>query len=541
MGGQIALRSMLALMACAMSDGATADTPSTTSTVAPQARPMPAFDIQAFDIDGNSLLDQETIESAVYPFTGPQKSRQDVDSARSALQKAYQTRGYQSVVVEIPPQDARSGFIRLHVVEAPVGRLRVVGSNYNSLNAIKEQVPSIQEGKVPDFNQAQKEVAELNRLPDRQITPLIKPGKIPGTVDIDLKVKDNLPVHGSVEVNNDHAQNTTPIRATATVSYANLWQLGHTLSMTALLAPKNLHDAQVYSGSYMAPIWGTPWSVLLYGYDSNSDVVTLGGVDVLGKGYAIGLRGILQLPSWKDIAQSVNFGIDFKHFLENELFAGLNAPPPVIDEYFPLVASYTLQAADDLSSATLGVAATMGLRGPGSSQAAFLNKRASARANFVHVNIDADITADAGEYGQVGLRFAEQLADGALVSSEEFSAGGMTTVRGYLQSEALADNGVFASLEVRSPSFSSWVDSLIDQPIFDEWRAYGFTDGAVAWVLDPLPEQTSKFRIGSFGAGTRIRALNHLVTDFILAVPMRDGTATEAWRPYFQFSVKSEL
>src|SRR5262249_54767183 len=148
--------------------------------------PRAAFEIQAYDVDGNTLLDQEAVESAVYPYLGPDRSRDDVAAARDALQKAYQVKGYQSVVVEVPAQDARTGIIRLHVVEAPIGRLRVVDSHYSSLSRIKEEVPSLQEGKVPDFNQAQKEVAELNRLPERRVTPLIKPGKVPGTVDVDL-------------------------------------------------------------------------------------------------------------------------------------------------------------------------------------------------------------------------------------------------------------------------------------------------------------------------------------------------------------------
>jgi hemolysin activation/secretion protein len=534
LAGAFAALGALSNAACARADIANQSRPES-----PASNARPAFDIEAYDVDGNTVLDQETIESAVYPFLGPGRSKEDVFAARDALQKAYQTRGFQSVVVDVPQQDARAGVIRLHVIEAPVGRLRVVGSNYYSLDRIKEQAPSIQEGKVPDFNQAQKEVAELNRLPDRRVTPLIKPGKIPGTVDIDLKVNDTLPVHASVEVNNDHAQNTTPIRTAATISYANLWQMGHTLSLTALLAPKNFDDAQVYSGSYVAPIWGTPWSILLYGYDSNSSVITLGGTDVLGKGYAMGLRGIYQLPSWGEVGQSINFGLDYKHFLEN-LALGTSSTGAIID-YVPLVTTYTLQAAQDLSTATLGLALTLGLRGLGSSQEAFFNKRASARANFVHVNVDADITQDFGDVGQIALHMTEQLADGPLVSSEEFSAGGLTSVRGYLQSEALGDDGVFTSMEVRSPSIAPWFDSIVDQPIFEEWRFYGFTDGAIAWVLDALPGQQSKFKLGSFGLGSRLHAFGHLSTDLIVGIPMRDATVTKAWRPYFQFSVKTEL
>jgi hemolysin activation/secretion protein len=121
-------------------------------------------------------------------------------------------------------------------------------------------------------------------------------------------------------------------------------------------------------------------------------------------------------------------------------------------------------------------------------------------------------------------------------------------VRGYLQSEALGDDGLFASVELRSPSFASFANSKIDQPIFDDWRGFLFADGAYSWVLQALPSvvanqpgQQSVFRISSVGLGTRIHALSHLSSDLDLAFPLQDATVTKAWQPYFQFTVKSEL
>ncbi len=274
----------------------------------PQASPPPQqerrIDVEAYDVAGNTLLDTETIETAVYPFLGPQRTVEDVNAARDALEHAYQSRGYQSVVVEIPRQDGRDGVIQFHVVEAPIGRLRVVGAKYTSPSAIREQVSALQEGSVPDFNQAQQQITEANRLPDRRVVPTLKQGVVPGTVDVDLKVNDTLPVHGSAELNNDHGPDTRQLRATATVRYDNLFQLGQSLSLTYLRAPEDVHSGEVFSGSYLAPIWNTPFSVLTYAYNSNSNVETLGGADVLGKGYAIGLRGVLQLPTIDDVTRN---------------------------------------------------------------------------------------------------------------------------------------------------------------------------------------------------------------------------------------------
>jgi hemolysin activation/secretion protein len=538
---RIAAACLLASTARAIADPPPASPPAAaapSAATAAKAAPRVNFPIEAYDVDGNTLLDQDTVESAVYPFLGPDRTRDDVASARDALQKAYQSKGYQSVIVEVPAQDARTGIIKLHVVEAPVGRLRVVDSRYFSLNRIKEQVPALQEGKVPNFTAAQQEVNDVNRLPERRVTPLIKPGKVPGTVDVDLKVSDTLPVHGSIELNNDHNQNTQPLRTTLTASYGDLFQLGHSLTATVLLAPQDPSQTQVYSGSYLAPIWGTPWSISLFGYSSNSTVATLGGTNVLGKGYAIGTSGILQLPPLGDMNQILSAGLDFKHFIQN-LSLGETSQFAVV-EYFPLIGSYTLQYSGEGATASASASLTLGLRGPGSSTAKFQNNRSFARADFVHLNLDLQDTQDLDGGFQVATRLSGQLANQPLLSSEQFSAGGLISVRGYLQSEALGDDGLLGSIEFRSPSLSPIFDS-IDTSLVDEWRIYAFTDEAETWVLDALPGQQSQFKLMSVGVGTRLHALGHFLGEFDMGLPLRKGPATSAYSPYLEFSVKSEL
>ncbi len=49
------------------------------------------------------------------------------------------------------------------------------------------------------------------------------------------------------------------------------------------------------------------------------------------------------------------------------------------------------------------------------------------------------------------LRADAQLADRALLPFEQFSLGGIDSVRGYRQDALLTDNGIFASAEVRIP------------------------------------------------------------------------------------------
>ena len=504
-------------------------------------------DIDAYDVDGNTRLDQDTIAGAVYPYLGPQRTRQDVEDAAAALQRAYQDHGYQSVLVEIPPQSVTEGIVKLHVVEAPVGRLRVVGSRYVSPGFVRSVVPSLAEGRVPDFTQAQRELAALNRLPDRTITPIIKAGQQPGTLDVDLRVKDTLPVHASVDLNNDHSANTPALRLLATARYDNLWQLGNTLSFTYLTAPQDVSKSEVFAGSYFAPIYGTPWSLFLSGYQSNSIVNTLGGTGVLGDGYSISARAMATLPSIGEFTDSVSFGFTFNHFLQNISVTDLGVCTPegpglsscVTDQYLPLSVSYSISRTAPDWNMDGTISATFGTRGIGSTPSQFQNERAFAGGNFVHLNVDYSAMQSLWYDMQAAVHFSGQIADQPLVPTEQFAAGGLTSVRGYLQSEAIGDDGLDTTVELRSPSVASYVPYVGSS--IDDWRVFIFGDIAEVWVLDPLASQQRFFRLASTGLGTRLGALGYFTGSLDLAWPLITGPDSKAFQPVTTFDFKAEF
>lgn len=514
-------------------------------------RAAPAkFEITAFDVSGVSKLDADTVERTVYPFSGPDRTSKDVEAARKALQDAYAARGYEAVQVEIPPQpDALfgKGIVELRVTEAAVGQVRVTGSRYHALGVVREQVPSLAEGQPLNLKSLSGEIEAANRFPDRSVSPTFRAGKVPGTIDVDLKVEDKLPFHASVEVNNDHSPSTEPLRVIASARYSNLWQLGHTITGTYIVAPQDRHQTEVFSGSYSAPLLGTPWTLLLYGYSSNSNVAALGGVNVLGKGYQIGVRGIYRLPT-KSFYQNVSFGFDYKNFDQNVSVGGKLAGTEPI-EYIPLYASYAASRVTDSSSFDSTVSVTAGLRAlkkvscfqtdPTATCVPvdqFKNKDFDSNENFVHANIDLTYTR-ALKYDIVGfLRVYGQIADSHLITNEQFAIGGLSSVRGFLQSEAVGDDGYAVSAELRSPSIAPRLGAFVD-----EFRLYGFVEGGQVRVLHPLAEQTGGYSLLSAGGGARIRLLKTLSGELAVGVPLVDGPNTRAGDVRTTFSAKGEF
>ncbi|PXV60290.1 Hemolysin activation/secretion protein [Dyella jiangningensis] len=496
-------------------------------------QPPARFDVNEYLVRGNHLLNAVEIEQTVEPFLGPSRSLDDVHAARDALQKAYQAKGYQSVVVELPPQQVKNGVLLLQVVENSIGRVRVEGAKYHSPEAIRDAVPSLAEGSVPNFTKAQAELAQVNAQPGQQVVPVLKPGTLPQTMDVTLKVTDTYPLHASLEVNNDHSADTPELRTIANVRYDNLWQAGHAISATYIVAPQNRNAAEVYALSYLAPL-STSWSLLGSGYKSNSNANTLGGTNVLGKGHAFTLQATRNLPLLGAYSQSISFGINHKHFDQNITLGEQTSKVPIT--YDPVFVSYTGQRSGDKSNLAFTAALNLGISGLGSSRTEFDNLRYKAKDNYAYLHTDLTYTHLLGGDFALAVRGSVQLADSPLISSEQFAAGGASSVRGYLAAEDTGDNGAVASVELRSPSVADKLGSFVD-----DWRFHLFLDGGRVLLIDPLPDQRSRFSLLSTGVGTRFSLFRAVNAELQYAYPLHDGARTRSHDGQVLFSLKASL
>ncbi|WP_025140673.1 ShlB/FhaC/HecB family hemolysin secretion/activation protein [Achromobacter sp. DH1f] len=507
------------------------------------AQPAPAADsnarrvnINEYIVRGNTVLDARDIEKAVYPYLGPDRTLADIESAREALQTIYQERGYQSVYVDLPEQQVADGIVFLQVAETKVGRVRVVGAKHYSPLTIRDEVPALQEGAVPNFNQAQAQLTDLNKGASRQVVPLVKEGRVPGTMDVDLKVEDKNPWHASLGLNNDYSADTKRLRSTASLGYDNLWQLGHSVSLTFFTAPQETDNAKVWSGSYSMPL-DKQWSLQFTGYKSDSNVATIGGTNVLGKGFSFGMSAIYTLAPQGDWYNSLSVGLDYKKFDETTRFGNNEDRIPL--KYVPFTFSYNGYRYSESSQSSLGlsvVGASRSFFGMGSDWKEFDDKRYRASPSFALLRGDGTHTQNLFGDWQLGLRTGFQLSSGALVSNEQFSAGGSTSVRGYLAAERTGDDGFLGSVEWRTPSLARWLGSNVN-----EWRFYAFADAATLRLRDPLPEQDSSYSLASVGLGTRLQVLDWLSGSLDWGYPLKDGPNTKKHDPRLNFSVRASF
>lgn len=487
--------------------------------------------IQEYCVEGVRHLPRETVEETVYPFLGPGRSSDDVEQARAALEKAYRDAGFQTVAVQIPPQQVQEGVVVLQVVEGVVERLRVRGARFSSPNAIKAAAPSLAEGKVVNFNDVPREIIALNQLPDRRVTPTLRAAETPGAVDVDLNVVETSPLHASVELNNRRSANTTALRVNASVSDNNFLQRGDSLGLSFQVAPQRSADAQVFSGYYLARFAGASGlSLMLQGTKQDSNVSTLGGAAVTGRGETLGARALLRLPAAKNFYQTLSAGFDYKHFDQTLRVGGNDLVAPIT--YWPLTANYsaTLLGEKRTTDASLGV--TLHLRGVGSNPAAFDQRRYQADGSFVFLRGEISHTQEIGPGFQFFAKVSGQLANQALLDSEEASGGGLGTVRGYLESAVVGDNAAFGTLELRSPALG---------PKASDLRLYVFGDAGLLKIYQALPSQHSYFQLASYGVGSRVQFHDNFHGSIDAGMPLIAQAPTSAHDLHFTFRLWADF
>ena len=484
-----------------------------------------SFDLQEIRVEGSTVLPQEQVEEAVYPFLGPDRTASDVEQARAALAALYDKAGYPTVSVTVPPQhvDQTGGIIVMRVIERRVERLRVAGSRYFLPSAIRAGAPSLAPGTVPNMTKVSRDLVGLNLLPDRTVLPSLRPGREPDTVDVDLDVTDKFPLHGSLELNNRYNSGTTPLRLSASLSYDNFFQRGDTGTITYEVAPESVRDAEITSASYLFHIPGQTLSLLFSYLHSNSNVTTLGSTDVAGRGTSAGFRLLVPLGSTASFSHSFSVGWDYKRYYELDTFTSTGQVTSAPVTYYPLNANYAASwtGTHSTTDATLGI--ELGLSGLGSNSSAFDNKRFNAPPGFsilrAGITREQDLPHDVQLWGSV----QSQITNDPLVSSEQIGLGGADSLRGYLEAETLGDYGVTAQSELRSPSIAKYIKGPLKT-----WRFHFFADTGVESQRQSLPGTKATTALSSVGVGTRVNLWGYLNASVQDAQALSTGPDTKA-------------
>ena len=221
--------------------------------VATNSAPKTELNVQGYQVNGNTVLTPDNL-GMLTNYTGTNVSFARLREGLVQLQARYRDLGYSTISVALPPQKLTNGVVQVKVVEGRISRINITGNRYFSDNNIRRALPSLTTNVLLNSKWFQPELDQANANRDRQIYPVVSPGPDPGTTDLNLEVKDQLPLHGYVEVNDKSQPGTPLLRVDTALQYDNLWQYDNQIGFDYNFSPQEYKPPGSGSGFYDLPL-----------------------------------------------------------------------------------------------------------------------------------------------------------------------------------------------------------------------------------------------------------------------------------------------
>lgn len=473
------------------------------SVFADTGTPSVQFDINRFDVRGNTLLPATTVDSLVAPYLGKQRDFADVMGALEALEAAYRARGYQLVSIELPEQELNQGTVVLNVVQTKIGNVVIEGNSHFDDANIRRSLPALQEGQTPNLTAVSKSLKLAKENPAKKVTMRMKSGAEDDEVEATLAVTDESVWRTTVNLDNTGTVSTGRTRAGVVLQNANMFGLDHVMSLQYTTTLEEPSRVGVYGVGYHIPLYALGASMDFFASysDVNAGTVTAGIFDlaVSGKGSMYGARYNQNLPTVGNYESKLMYGLDLKEYKNSMQLLGVELGKDITVR--PVSVAY--QGDWALANGSVGFVATLlhNIKGgTNGHQQDFSNARVDAKASYTAVRIGASLTQALPANWLARAIINGQYTKDALIPGEQFGAGGSASVRGFMEREVVNDSGITGNFEVYTAPFcgaGKW-----------QCRALAFYDHAYLTRNHALPGEFTTIAINSIGLGLRMQLGN---------------------------------
>ena len=491
------------------------------------------FDIDRFEIEGNTLLKPGEIDAVLKPFTGKQREYSDVQQAIKALRQRYTTAGFNVVWVVSPEQDLDRGIVTLRIIEGRIGKVTIQGNRFFDDSNIRSSLPALSENVSPRTGDVSANAQLVNENPAKQVDVVLSPGEKPGAVDATVNVIDVRPLKAFLTFDNSGNEQTGDFRLGVGVQHANLFNRDHVGTFNYVTSPGKWDQVRLYSGSYRLPLysWGDSMDFIIAYSDvsAGSTQTVAGPLTFSGKGTVYGLRYNQLLKRQGEYSHRIVYGLDYRAY-DNECALGNFGPdacgPAAVDvTVMPVSVAYSGNWAKPGRISDFYVTLSHNIPGASNGQESdFQAARPSpnggdgAPSRYKILRFGTSMVNAFQNNWQVRVALNAQYTPDALVSGEQFGIAGATSVRGFLEREIVRDTGCFANLELYTPN-------LAGKLVPGEGNLRGLLFYDIAWAANnPLAgEARQPISISSIGAGFRWNIQRNLNLRFDLARVMDEG------------------
>jgi len=449
--------------------------------------------VQRVEVLGSTAFSPAELEAAVASFIGKEATFEDLLAIRAAITTLYTSNGYTTSGAFLPPQDLTDGVVKVQVVEGAIEKIEIQGLRRLRSDYVRSRL-----------NLATQAPVNIRRLEEAlqllQLNPLtssvqaeLSAGTSPGFSVLTVNVKEAQPLTANFLVENRDSPSVGSIRGTAAIAHNNFLGFGDRLSVDYGVS-KGINS---YNINYEIPVNARDGTLSLSYNNSSSTIIEepFGSLDINADSYTLSL-GFRQ-PLVRTPTTEFTLGLSFD-LRESQTYLLENIPfsfPPVAESENGKSRLSVLRFSQDwVNRSTNRVLAAR-------SQFSFGLDAFDATVN--NSGVDGRFTSWLGQFQWVQAlgrdtiliaRTGAQLSFDSLLPIEQFSIGGIETVRGYRQNQRVADNGIVGSVEVRVPIVrqSSGFGTIQLAPFFD-----------IGTVWNNNEEIPSPTTLASLGLGLR--------------------------------------
>jgi hemolysin activation/secretion protein len=433
--------------------------------------------------------------------------------------------------------------VRLSVVEGFVYGVNVDledgarAETESSLSLIRAHAAKISNGYALNIRDLEREMLLINDLPGVSARGVLAPSaEHVGAANLTILISRD-PYEAVLGVDNYGTKFLGPIQFSGAASANSIFGHNERLTGQVVLAPD---DGKPFELSYYALNYQQPLSASGLKLDVNASHTitepgfTLDEFDVKGKAsfFSIGLNYPVIRSRLTSLYTSLTFdarNVDTRNNIEATRKDRIRA----------LRGSARLEHLDTVWGAGLNVIdveIAQGLDLFGATSARDVNvSRPEGDPTFTKLNIEMQRLQRVVNNVNLLVGLRGQLANDALLSSEEFGVGGMGYGRGYDSSEIIGDDGFAGKIELQwnMPGQYGFLTGN---------QFYGFFDAGRIWNHDPGANALKSDTASSVGMGWRTKFMVNTHIDMTVAKPLnRDVQTMRDDDPRFFMSVSQKF
>lgn len=429
-------------------------------------------DVKGFRFKGNSVFRKSKLQETVARFVNHKVTGAELEQARQELTLLYVNAGYINSGAILEDQDLKDGIVVFTIIEGRLTEVKVSGNWWMRSWWLKRGLFR-DSGRPLNMNKLKQGLELLRQNPNiAQVNAELMPGGKPGESILDVKVKENEPFHLSLDFSNRRSPSVGAEILELNASMLSL--TGHGDPLTLRYGPLHSSSENMdkwtwdgkgnIEGSYQFPI--SPWKTTLELHASRNDASVveeaLLPLDISSqtKQYGATLRQPLYETLNNTLAMSAT--LDYRKnntFLLGQPFSLSDGALDGETKVFVLRLALEYVQRSEAHVLSLRSTFNIGLDAFGATtrQAAATDNNGQGMLKLADGQFFAWVGQ--GQYVQrlfntdnlAILRINAFLSNNPMPSLEQFSIGGMQSVRGYRENELLRDNGVFGSLEFHVP------------------------------------------------------------------------------------------